>query len=77
MESFSIFTLDKERNMPFARVTLGRMRVIQIINELGMSTNLYAKTLNGSCFRYDGAEYIEGSLLGDLNIFKRYTQQQA
>ncbi|KAL4498677.1 hypothetical protein ABPG73_003474, partial [Tetrahymena malaccensis] len=77
MESFSIFTLDKERNMPFARVTLGNMRVIQIINELGMSTNLYAKTLNGSCFRFDGAQYIEGSLLGDLNIFKRYTQQQA
>ncbi|KAL4496109.1 hypothetical protein ABPG72_015531 [Tetrahymena utriculariae] len=77
MESFSIFTLDKERNMPFARVTLGNMRVIQIINELGMSTNLYAKTLNGSCFRFDGAQYIEGSLLGDLNIFKRYTKEQA
>lgn len=75
MESFSIFALDKDHNMPFARVTLGRMRVIQDMNELGMSTNLYAKTLNGSCFRYDGGDYIESSLLGDLNIYRRYTKE--
>lgn len=42
--------------MPFVRVTLGRMRVILNINELGLSTNLFVKTLNGSCFRMDGVE---------------------
>ena len=37
-----------------------------------MSTCIYAETLNGSCFRKSGLEYVEGSLLGDLNIMRRY-----
>lgn len=33
-----------------------------------MSTCLYAKTLNGSCFHSDSGEYVEGSLLGDIDV---------
>lgn len=41
-----------------------------------MSTCIYAKTLNGSCFRKEANEYIEGSLLGDIDIHRRYNKEQ-
>lgn len=41
-----------------------------------MSTSLYASTLNGSCFRKKEDGYQEGSLLGDLNVQRKYTKEQ-
>ncbi|EGR30928.1 PH domain protein [Ichthyophthirius multifiliis] len=76
VESFSIFALD-QKNIPFARISLNKMRVYQIIGEK-MLTSLYAKTLNGSFFYFDlfKDQYVEQGLLGDLNVQRNYDKEQ-
>ncbi|KAL4462680.1 hypothetical protein ABPG74_000510 [Tetrahymena malaccensis] len=83
LENLSIFALDKVNKLPFVKLTVEKMRVIQIIDEnIGknvdektLNTQIYAKKLNASCFSQIQQQYVESSLLGDEIEQETYSLQ--
>ncbi|KAL4505260.1 hypothetical protein ABPG72_016327 [Tetrahymena utriculariae] len=84
LENLSVFALDELNKVPFVKLTVEKMRVIQIIDEnIGknleektLKTQIYAKKLNASCFSLIQGEYVESSLLGDEIVQKIYSLQE-